>query len=239
MIRRFVRSCSQALVSMSEPTTKKQKLVTDSETVIALLKQVQEQIEKEKPENALQFALTKLNAAPQAVPFDTIPLEYQKLVRKAREAAAAAYCPYSDFCVGAALLSVDGQIITGANYENAAHGSTICAERSAMLRANAEGVRKFKAVVCYGHSKNAEHTDEMDENVVAPCGACRQCLNEAAVLSQIDMDVIMTTAKLNKVTICKLSNMLPKSFGPDDLGIDVAKHEASVKLELTHAHHAH
>ena len=121
------------------------------------------------------------------------------LRRLAKEASLAAYCPYSQFHVGAAILASDGSIATGCNVENASYGLTICAERNAVFHAVSTGARTIVAVVIY--TPTAEPT--------APCGACRQVLNEfgpdAAVLSFCDgPDVLEST----------VAELLPKAFGP-------------------------
>ena len=92
-----------------------------------------------------------------------------ELMRVAREAADGSYSPYSRFRVGAALLCSDGAVITGTNVENRSFGLTICAERSALVRAVAEGKRSFTALAI--SCPDAEYP-------VSPCGACRQFLSE-------------------------------------------------------------
>ena len=91
------------------------------------------------------------------------------LFTEARKAADFAYAPYSKFRVGAALLADDGTVITGANVENRSFGLTICAERSAVVKAISLGHRSFKAL--------AVSTPD-SEIPVGPCGACRQVLSE-------------------------------------------------------------
>ena len=108
----------------------------------------------------------------------TKPEDYQvKLLDAAEEAMEKAYNPYSHFYVGAALLTADGKIITGANYENASYGNTICAERAALLKANAEGYRRFKAIAIIAKGENFDV-----DKPTAPCGACRQSIFEAFLI---------------------------------------------------------
>ena len=92
-----------------------------------------------------------------------------ELAAEAARAAKAAYCPYSKFHVGAAVMSEDGRIFSGCNVENASYGLTICAERNAVFSAVAAGARKIKALALAAGKPN---------EVVTPCGACRQVLAE-------------------------------------------------------------
>lgn len=95
-------------------------------------------------------------------------LDEQALLEAARDGAEAAYCPYSEFPVGAAVVAEDGQIYTGANVENAAYGSTACAERVAIWSAVAAGARRILALAVVSPSSSP------------PCGPCRQVLAEFA-----------------------------------------------------------
>ena len=91
----------------------------------------------------------------------------RELHARADAARANAYVPYSRFDVGAALALPDGSVITAVNVENASYGLTICAERSAVVKAVSEGHREFSAIAVSGPASN-----------VSPCGACRQVLRE-------------------------------------------------------------
>ena len=113
-----------------------------------------------------------------------------------------AYIPYSHFPVGAALECADGTVFTGCNIENAAYGCTICAERTAIVKAVSEGATKFTAVAVAGEDADAW-----------PCGICRQVLNEFSK----DMRVICGARKTGKFTAVPLTELLPRAFGPEDL----------------------
>lgn len=91
----------------------------------------------------------------------------QKIINKSKAVRERAYCPYSKFSVGAALLCEDGEIIDGCNVENVSYGLTICAERSAIVRAVAMGQKSFKSIAICA---------EMKDEFVGPCGACRQVI---------------------------------------------------------------
>ncbi len=126
----------------------------------------------------------------------------RKLIEAAQAARQRAYCPYSHYAVGAALLSAQGAIFTGCNVENTSYGGTICAERTAVVKAVSEGVQQFTAVAV------------VTENGVSPCGLCRQVLYEFGPA----MLVIMANAKGQIVHECSLNDLLPLGFGPQQLG---------------------
>jgi len=96
--------------------------------------------------------------------------EQERLVKCALEARGAAVAPYSSFQVGAALLSADGEIISGANVESVSYGLTCCAERVALFKALTDGKRSFRAIAVVAAVKGGP----------MPCGACRQLLVEYA-----------------------------------------------------------
>ena len=122
------------------------------------------------------------------------------LLQSAREAAANAYCPYSRYPVGAAVLTLDGQLYTGCNVENIAYGLSMCAERTALFKAVSGGCRSFVAMAVVGGEKRP----------AAPCGACRQVLAE---LCPADTPVfIARLGKGGRVTATTLGALLPLSF---------------------------
>lgn len=123
------------------------------------------------------------------------------LVKAAREAADQAYCPYSAYPVGAAVLTVDGQIYTGCNVENVSYGLSNCAERTALFKAVSAGCREFAALAVTGGTRRA----------AAPCGACRQVMAE---FCQSEMPVYIARLKGGKVTATTLGALLPMAFRP-------------------------
>ncbi|RKO98939.1 hypothetical protein CXG81DRAFT_4111, partial [Caulochytrium protostelioides] len=126
-----------------------------------------------------------------------------RLRRIAHEAKVMAYAPYSQFRVGAALLTRSGQIFTGCNVENASYGAGICAERTAFVKAISEGHLQFDAVCV---------ASDATEGPTWPCGICRQFMVEYGA----DLEVIATSAADHLVRL-KLRSILPLFFGPADL----------------------
>ncbi len=126
----------------------------------------------------------------------------EKLVQAALEAQKQAYAPYSKFKVGAAVLAEDGIIYKGANIENAAYPSTICAERSAIVTAISAGNRKVNAIAV------------VTRNAGSPCGACRQVMRE---FGGVDLPILIANEVGEIVDETDLSVLLPRSFGPEDL----------------------
>lgn len=135
-----------------------------------------------------------------------------KLIQKAFEARRGSYSPYSRFQVGAALLTSDGQIFQGANIENASYGATICAERTAAVKAAFSGSREFIAIAVVGSQEGAE---DKDMAYAYPCGICRQFLREFLPLAG---DMLVLVAKSpDQYEETTLNALLPHSFGPSDL----------------------
>ena len=127
----------------------------------------------------------------------------QELVELAFTMLDRSYAPYSHFPVGAALEGDDGTIYTGCNVENAAYGSCICAERTALVKAVSEGCRSFRRLAVVGNSAD----------YCWPCGACRQMLYEFAP----DLEILAAN-KDHQFVKYTLRQLLPFGFGPDTLG---------------------
>lgn len=141
------------------------------------------------------------------------------LIDAAREASAHAHAPYSRFGVGAAILLSDGQIVTGANFENASYGLSLCAETVALATANSQGrLRDIVAIGVTGGSLGKDGAIDGAE-LVTPCGRCRQIINEAADLGGQDIDIYCGSADGSAFAYFRASELLPHAFGPADLGI--------------------
>jgi cytidine deaminase len=121
------------------------------------------------------------------------------LLAEAREASRRAYCPYSNFRVGAAVLA-GGKVFVGANVENASYGLTICAERTAMFAAVLAGAGPIEAVAV----ACVDAPDGCDPTMLMPCGACRQVLAEFAAPD--------TPIHVDRVGTFRLDELLPRAF---------------------------
>ncbi len=129
------------------------------------------------------------------------PIDLDTLITQALEARRRTYSPYSGYAVGAALLGRSGRVYLGANIENAAYGESICAERTAVVKAVSEGERQFDAIIV------------ATANGGSPCGACRQVLNEFAP----DLLVVLVDAQGQITLQARLPDLLPGAFGPSQL----------------------
>lgn len=129
--------------------------------------------------------------------------ERERMLDLAYEAMERAYTPYSHFQVGACLKGESGRYYLGCNVENASYSPTNCAERTAVFKAVSEGERVFSGIVIVCSGKQP----------AAPCGVCRQVLRE---FCKEDMPVVFADAKRNVVE-STLGELLPHSFGPEDL----------------------
>lgn len=141
-----------------------------------------------------------------------------RLVAAARGAAANAYAPYSRFAVGAAVLLTDGRVVTGANFENASYGLSLCAETVALATVSSGGdLREVVALAVIGGAMDASGVP-CGVAPVSPCGRCRQVINEAAQLGGRDIVVWCAGAEGDAVERYRLSELLPHAFDPRDLG---------------------
>lgn len=127
------------------------------------------------------------------------------LIQKANEARTKTYSPYSHFAVGAALLSADGTVYTGANIEVSAHTPTMCAERVAFARAVHDGKRDFTAIAVVGGP-----ADVPIDAICPPCGVCRQVMSE---FCSGNFKIILSDGKETHLTT--LDDLLPLRFGLD------------------------
>ena len=121
----------------------------------------------------------------------------EDLIEIAKQARENASAPFSNFRVGAALESVDGEIFTGSNIENASYGLTMCAERVAIFKAISEGKKEFSNLAVVADT----------ENLTPPCGACRQ------IIWEFCGDIPITLSNLQGETeILQMSELLPRAF---------------------------
>lgn len=130
-------------------------------------------------------------------------MKEQQLIEEAIKAREKAYAPYSNFKVGAALLTVDGKVYHGCNIENAAYSMCNCAERTALFSAYGHGDRTFTMLAVVADT----------DGPVTPCGACRQVLTE---LCNQDMKVVLTNLKGNRKEVT-VEELLPGAFTSEDL----------------------
>ena len=131
-----------------------------------------------------------------------------KLFNEAKNMLNFSYTPYSNFKVGAALLSESGKIFTGCNIENAAYGPSNCAERTAFFKAVSEGVLKFKAIMVIGGPGG------IIKDYCPPCGVCRQVMME---LCNPETFSIFLAKSETDIIEYKLKDLLPLGFGNSDL----------------------
>jgi cytidine deaminase len=130
-------------------------------------------------------------------------MDIKELIRNAIKAREKAYVPYSNFKVGAAILTEDDKIYSGCNIENASFGATNCAERTAIFKAVSEGHNKIKAIAIVGDTRTYTY----------PCGICRQVISEFA-----DAESTVILAKNENDYITKtLEEVLPGAFTKKDL----------------------
>ena len=125
------------------------------------------------------------------------------LIQAAVKAREFSYSPYSEYMVGAALLTAEGEIFTGCNIENAAYGPSNCAERTALFKAVSEGKKSYRAIAITGGKRNGEG------DFAAPCGVCRQVMAE---FCNPDAFQIIVAKSITEYKIFTLKELLPEAF---------------------------
>ena len=134
----------------------------------------------------------------------------EQLLERARVAAEKAYAPYSNFRVGCAVESIDGDVVTGANMENACYRLGVCAEQSALAAAqHAFGLDKVARIAVVGGA---------DRTTCTPCGGCRQAILEAAQLSGRDVEILCGSGDGSALERHRIGELIPFGFGPANLG---------------------
>ena len=140
----------------------------------------------------------------------------EQLIAAARAAALKAYAPYSRFSVGCAIESIDGEVVTGANMENACYRLGVCAEISALTAAQARfGLDRIARIAVAGGDASGE--DLRGTGAVTPCGGCRQSILEAAQLSGRDVEILCSSGDGETHDRHRISDLIPHGFGPADL----------------------
>ncbi len=136
-------------------------------------------------------------------------MDNSELIRSALLSRENAYCPYSGYAVGAALLCADGTVYGGCNIENAAFTPGNCAERTAIFRAVSDGNRSFLRIAIVGGKKG-----QKPDSYAFPCGVCRQVMAEFVNPKTFKIIVATSPEDYKEYT---LGELLPESFGPENL----------------------
>jgi cytidine deaminase len=140
----------------------------------------------------------------------------EELIARARSAALKAYAPYSGFHVGCAIESIDGEVVTGANMENACYRLGICAEQSALTAAqHAFGLNKVARIAVAGGDPRDGNL--AGDQTVTPCGGCRQAILEAAQLGGRDISILASSGSGERQEHFTIIELLPAGFGPSNL----------------------
>lgn len=140
---------------------------------------------------------------------EEMPVKYRELASRAKESQELSYAPYSCFKVGAALRLDSGEVLGHANQENAAYSMCLCAERAAIAAAKA--LYPEKKIVAIAVTASA------DQQLVSPCGACRQVLNEAEIAQNQPIQVILQGGNNSWLVFDAAKDLLPFPFGPENL----------------------
>jgi cytidine deaminase len=141
----------------------------------------------------------------------------EQLIAVARAAALKAYAPYSRFHVGCAIVSKDGEVVTGANLENACYRLGICAEQSALAAAqHAFGIGKVARIAVAGGIASGGNLS--GTGVVTPCGGCRQAILEAAQVGGAEVEIVCASGDGQRNETHRIGDLIPHGFGPANLG---------------------
>ena len=133
------------------------------------------------------------------------------LIKKALLASKKSYSPYSRFSVGVALLCEDNKLVLASNLENAAYGSSICAEGAALAKFKSSDFKKIEKMAIIGLSK-----DKNINEIISPCGNCRQIMFEIFKESGSNPDILMSDSDIKYLVKCKIDDLLPLAFGPSN-----------------------
>lgn len=150
--------------------------------------------------------------------FEQLQTWQQQLLLQAESVMKNAYNLYSHFYVGSAVLSFDGNIYLGTFAENTSQGGTICAERAAILAANTNKERRYKAIAVIGAGETFDCIDP-----VTPCGICRQFIYDFAQIAEHNIEIICSNTKKDKIILTTINELLPHAFGPKDLNHDLER----------------
>ncbi|CAM3220283.1 cytidine deaminase [Streptobacillus felis] len=131
-------------------------------------------------------------------------VEIRGYIDRANKLLEKSYCPYSKYRVASIMIDTDGNIHEGVNVENASYGLTVCAERNTIAAAVTKGMKKIDMIAITGDTPNP----------ISPCGMCRQVIRE---FSKKDTLIVLATSKSDKYIIWTMDEMIPYSFGPEDL----------------------
>lgn len=136
------------------------------------------------------------------VEYSSLDAKVHELINAAIKVRNNAYCPYSNFAVGAALRTKSGEIVTGCNIENGTFAPSVCAERNAICKAISEGYREFEALAVVAYQ---------EKEFTSPCGTCRQTLSE---FCNKTMPIYLAKPSPARVMLTSLDKLLPYAFRP-------------------------
>ena len=145
----------------------------------------------------------------QTMKFKSLSPVYRKLLLEAKKAMKTGHNPYTKTLVGAAVLTVNGKIISASNVVISAKWNSICAERSAIVKANSFGKPYFTAIAIIGRQGKMAKDDK--KFIFTPCGVCRQFIYEFKLPGK-DINVIMSDLEMDRIIMVKISELLPLAY---------------------------